>query len=97
MRDLTQEEIRDYLRFVLGKGRQQPADFSQEQAELIGTEFLSSGMMKAVTMRIVADIVAQPPENVESETVMLSLLVWAFQMGRECESRLLTLALQKRN
>lgn len=33
-------------------------------------------------------------EPMKMEDILLSFWVWAFQMGRECESRLLTQALQ---
>lgn len=94
MRDLTNEEIEDYLAFAQTTRGPRLKEFSQDQASLIGDAFLHSGMMQAVTLIAADHIIELPPEQVSAEAVMLSLLVWAFQMGRECESRLLTLALK---
>lgn len=96
MRDLTQEEIRDYLRFAITDDKRSHPEFNQQQAQLIGTAFVEIGLMRDAALICAKRIVSLPLEELRSEDLMLSLLVWAFQMGRECESRLLTNALKAR-
>jgi len=88
MRDLTREEIEEYFRFAIDDER--AADFHQDQAALVGEALLDCGYFDVVTGKMLQAKRA----GLGPTEVMVSLWVAAFQMGRECESRLLTLALK---
>lgn len=94
MRDLTQNEIEEYLLFARAT-RRRPPEFDQAQAEIIGSAFLNSGMMRTVTFAVAEHIIELSPEEISGTDILLSLLVWAFMLGRECESRLITNALNQ--
>jgi hypothetical protein len=88
MRDLTRDEIEEYLgcaRSDTGAG-----DFHQDQGRLIGEVVLESGMFETVGQKI---RIAQAA-GLSNRDLWLSIWVSAFQMGHECESRLITLALK---
>lgn len=88
MRDLTADEIREYLEFAHGDLKAE--DFHREQHRLIGDMILEAGLVDAVCKKLMAAL----KQGLPPEDLFLSLWVSAFQMGRECESRLLTLALK---
>jgi hypothetical protein len=96
MRDLTREEIEEYLHFA--STDREAANFQNRHAQgkLIGDAVARSGVLEAMGRNMVRH--AGGPAELCSEEVIysmiLSLWVSAFQMGRECESRLLTLALK---
>lgn len=86
MRDLTREEITEYLEYA----RQTDSDFHREQAQLIGDTVTAVRLLDLMEPHFVEALEA----GFRAKDIILSIWVWAFQMGRECESRLLTLALK---
>jgi hypothetical protein len=89
MRNLTEDEIRDYLAYV--QCTPNCAEINMEQCEMIGMAAMEFGLMEVFGKKALL----AKADGLEATEVMLSFWIWAFQMGRECESRLLTLALQK--
>lgn len=89
MRDLTADEIREYFEFA--QSDRSAGDFHQEQAQLLGEALARSTFMPQVGKKIQSGLAA----GFGPEDLFLSLWVMAFQMGRECESRLFTRALKK--
>ena len=92
MRNLTKDELDEYFQFA--KADKAAADFPREQAKLVGQAMLDFGLMdmmaKEALRFLESGSLASPSD------VLLSILISAFQMGRECESRLLTAALKGR-
>ena len=88
MRDLTSDEIREYLQFA--HSDLSAADFHQDQAQLIGNALVEEGFIKAIQTKLGKGLKAGMSIN----DAFLSLWVMAFQMERECESRLITIALK---
>jgi hypothetical protein len=91
MRDLTRDEIEEYLRFA--EADREAGDFHQDQAELIGEAVVESGLLDQLGRKIRAVRAA----GLSNKSLWLSVWVAAFQMGRECECRLITLALKGAN
>lgn len=91
MRDLTEDEIAEYFEFA--DKDVHPADFNYQQATLIGNAVVESRFFQAIAPRVVLAL----QNGYTSKDLVLSLWVTAFLMGRECESRLLTLALKGKN
>lgn len=89
MRDLTEGEIREYLDWA--KRDLGASDFNMAQASLIGTVVREIKLMDSIASKLGKGLAA----GIRPEDAFLSLWISAFQMGRECESRLLTRALQK--
>lgn len=90
MRDLTEEEIREYLDWVRDDLKAEP--FNLPQTQLVGNEAVRQDLLGAAVRKINEGLKL----GFKPEDVFLSFWVWAFQMGRECESRLLTRALSTR-
>jgi len=88
MRDLTRAEIEEYLRFA--KADTRAGDFHQGQAQLVGEVITECGLFETVGQKLRVGFAA----GLSCEALCLSLWVSAFQMGRECESSLITLALK---
>lgn len=88
MRDLTEQEITEYLRWA--KSDRQPQDFHQEQTSMVGIAARDIGLLNGLNYKILEGM----RQGCSPEEIVLSMWVWGFQMGRECESRLLTQALK---
>lgn len=82
MRALTREEIAEYIQFSFSEEMETPS-FIQEQADLIGEVMYSRVLPVLVSRLRLAMATGLDPMN-----LLLSIYVWGFQMGRECESRL---------
>jgi hypothetical protein len=80
MRDLNDDDIREYLGFA-------QADLKAEdfQHRMIGQVVLDLGLMDSIKRKLRRDVEAGSSAN----DLFVSLWVSAFQMGRECESRLM--------
>jgi hypothetical protein len=88
MRDLTKAELEEYFRFAgSDKGAH---DFHMDQARLIGEVVIDFRLFEAAT----AKLLMTAPDEYDLNDFLLSFWVAAFQMGRECESRLITAALK---
>jgi hypothetical protein len=84
MRDLTRAELEEYFQFA--HNDQAACNFHEEQTQLVGQVVANSGLIDAT----VAGILAKVDERWDPQERLLALWVMAFQMGRECESRLLS-------
>jgi hypothetical protein len=89
MRDLTEDEVREYFRFT--KADLKAGDFHREQVVLIGGVVKETGFIDAAIRKMLKGIFL---DGMPEDEVLLSFWVSGFQMGRECESRLLTHALK---
>lgn len=87
MRDLTKSEIEEYLRFA--KADSKAADFSPEQVGIICEAMRAAGLFESIMKKI-----ATAPDDLDALDITYSVLIAMFQMGRECESRLINAALQ---
>jgi hypothetical protein len=88
MRDLTEDEIEEYFRYASADTLAR--DFHVQQVQLIGAAVIESGLFNAIAPKVLTGMA----DGRSTEEIILALWVSAFQMGRECESRLITLALQ---
>ena len=94
MRDLTREELVEYFAFTRRDYHPSglPPGFSREQARLIGDAMHESGILDSI-----GDTALDAKKRGFSiDDTMTSIFVSCFQLGRECESRLLTQALKSR-
>jgi hypothetical protein len=82
MKDLTENEIRKYLEFAVKDLAAK--NFKQGQTELIGQAVLDSQLLRRISPKMLTGL----DDGISVENILLSLWVSAFQMGRECESRL---------
>ena len=88
MRDLTEAELNEYFAFC--KRDLKPADFNEAQTHLVGVVAREWGLLAGMTRKL-----DEAEElGLTEEDIVVSFWVWAFQMGRECESRLITQALK---
>jgi len=88
MRDLTEDELREYFEFA--KADRKAADFHLEQHKLIAKVASEIELMDSLGRKLAMGL----KEGVHPEDLFFSLWIAAFQMGRECESRILTRALK---
>lgn len=91
MRDLTKAELQDY--FAWARSDVKASDYRRDQAQLIGEVIEDCGLMDPLARKLK---LAMDRGTFTPNDLMLSTFVAFFQMGRECESRLLTLALKGR-
>src|SRR5215467_4090843 len=87
MRDLTRDAIEEYLCFA--RSDSGAGDFRQDQASLIAEVGEQCGVFEAVHIKLLEGKAA----GLSSRELWISIWLYGFQMGRECESRLITLAL----
>lgn len=92
MRDLSRTEIEEYFAFTRRDYHHGglPPGFSPEQTHLIGAVMRDCGILDSIGDRALE----AKRKGFSLDDTMLSLFVSCFQLGRECESRLLTRALQ---
>ena len=89
MRDLTKAELEEYFQFA--REDKAAADFHMDQTQLIGQVAIDTEAADVIMKKL---RVALQTVGVKERDALLSLWVAAFQMGRECESRLITAALK---
>lgn len=89
MRDVTKDELEEYLRFT--ETHSPDKSFNCQQSQMIGDVIAASNVFPSAAAKTLACIA----EGAGAADVMLTLWVMAFQMGREFESRLLTQTLKK--
>lgn len=91
MRDATREELEDYFSF--SRRPSGPVDgFNKDQAMLVGLVMRNSGVLDCIGDASLRGM----REGVDVNSVMTSMYVAVFQMGREFEARRLDLALRGR-
>jgi len=88
MRDLTKSELEEY--FCFARDDKKAGDFHLDQTQLVGNVLLSAGLLKTAAVKMLMAL----SEGMDPHDVLVSFWVLAFQMGRECESRLITTALK---
>jgi hypothetical protein len=88
MRELTPDEIEEYLRFA--RSDTGAGDFHQDQANLIGEVGEECGVFEAVHIKLMEGKAL----GLSHKELWSSIWLYGFLMGRECESRLITLALK---
>lgn len=87
MRDVSKEELEQYFRFV--HRDKTPDNFSKEQALLI-----RDCLHLHVLPMLREQAVKMKDDGLRFEDFLTSVWVFAFQMGREFESRLFTAAIK---
>lgn len=90
MRDVTRREIDDYFRFIDTKEGMAASEFTQAQAILIG----HTALEYKVPFNAIKKGLWMMSSGMNPEDFVLSLWVSAFQMGREFESRLISIAIR---
>jgi hypothetical protein len=88
MRDLTKDEITEYLAFAYAD--RFAADFNEAQAHVLAEAVNNSQLPKAICLKLNVGTKL----GIKSRELWLMVWVMGFQMGRECESRLITAALK---
>jgi hypothetical protein len=88
MRDLTRDEIEEYLCFA--RSDTGAGDFHQDQTNLIAKVGEECGVFEAVHIKLVKGKAL----GLSHKELWIAIWLYGFQMGRECESRLITLALK---
>lgn len=85
MRDLTQDEIQEYLNHA--RLDLKPEGFTLAQAQMIGDAAVRSGLLPW----LLNEIGRAKEEKLTDKELLVSIWVSAFLMGRECQFRLFTL------